>query len=118
MSRADSRYFRTAAKMDEALLALLEQKDLAYITVREICARAGVNRSTFYLHYETVSDLLTESVEYVKHRFLERYPAEVGILPDRLRDCSLRELYLMTPAYLEPWLNFVRDSRRLYRTLM
>ena len=118
MSRADSRYFRTAAKMDEALLALLEQKDLAYITVREICARAGVNRSTFYLHYETVSDLLTESVEYVKRRFLERYPAEVGILPDRLRDCSLRELYLMTPAYLEPWLSFVRDNRRLYRTLM
>ena len=47
--------------MDEALLALLEKKDLPYITVKEICQQAGVNRSTFYLHYETIGDLLAES---------------------------------------------------------
>ena len=33
--------------MDEALLALLEKKEFAYITIRELCAAAGVNRSTF-----------------------------------------------------------------------
>lgn len=38
--------------MDEALLALLEKKEFAYITIRELCAAAGVNRSTFYLHYQ------------------------------------------------------------------
>ena len=31
--------------MDEALLKLLERKDLAYITVKEVCEVAGVNRS-------------------------------------------------------------------------
>ena len=46
--------------MDEAFLALLEKKDFAYITVKEICEAAGVNRSTFYLHYETLADLLAE----------------------------------------------------------
>lgn len=50
--------------MDEAFLTLLDKKDFAYITVKEICEAAGVNRSTFYLHYETVSDLLTESVSF------------------------------------------------------
>ena len=51
MNRAESKYFSTAVRMDEAFLALLEKKEFAYITVKEICEKAGVNRSTFYLHY-------------------------------------------------------------------
>ena len=54
LDRAKSKYFNTAARMDEALIELLEKKDFEYITVKEICEKAGVNRSTFYLHYETV----------------------------------------------------------------
>lgn len=63
MNRAESKYFNTAAKMDEAFLGLLDEKEFQYITVKEICQRAGVHRSTFYLHYETVSDLLDESLQ-------------------------------------------------------
>ena len=57
--------------MDEAFLKLLEEKDFAYITVKEICEKAGVNRSTFYLHYETVNDLLAESTRYIIDQFVE-----------------------------------------------
>ena len=57
MNKSESKYFATAARMDEAFLELIEKKDFAYITVKEICEKAGVNRSTFYLHYETVSDV-------------------------------------------------------------
>ena len=53
MNKAESKYFNTALRMDEALISLLRVKDLEYITVKEICEKAGVNRSTFYLHYET-----------------------------------------------------------------
>ena len=42
--------------MDEAFLTLLAKKDFEYITVKEICEVAEVNRSTLYLHYETMSD--------------------------------------------------------------
>ena len=56
MNKSESRYFTTATKMDEAFLALLAKKDFMYITVKEICEVAEVNRSTFYLHYETMSD--------------------------------------------------------------
>ena len=34
---------------------------VGYITVKEICEKAGVNRSTFYLHYENTTDLLQET---------------------------------------------------------
>ena len=44
MTRSESKYFVTATKMDEAFLRLLEKKDISYITVKEICETAGVNR--------------------------------------------------------------------------
>lgn len=58
MNKNESKYFNTAIKMDQSFLELLEKKDFAYITVKEICHEADVNRSTFYLHYETLDDLL------------------------------------------------------------
>ena len=48
--------------MDEALLCLLEKKEYEFISVKEVCRKAGVNRSTFYLHYEGMDDLLQEAV--------------------------------------------------------
>ena len=65
MNKSESKYFNTAIKMDKAFLALLEEKDFEYITVKELCKRADVNRSTFYLHYENMTDLLAESIEYM-----------------------------------------------------
>ena len=58
MNKSESKYFHTALRMNEALISLLEKKDLEFITVKEICETAGVNRSTFYLHYSDIFDLL------------------------------------------------------------
>ena len=55
--------------MDKALLELLDKKDFEYITIKEICDTAKVNRSTFYLHYENTVDLLKETTEYVIDTF-------------------------------------------------
>ena len=74
MNKSESKYFNTALRLDEALIALLEKKDLQYITVKEICHQAGVNRSTFYLHYETIADLLDETLEMVNQRFRSYFP--------------------------------------------
>lgn len=114
MNKSESKYFNTAARMDEALLALLERKDFAYITVKEICAKAGVNRSTFYLHYETMGDLLTESIQYFTARFMEHMkPVNDGIAA-RLHDCPLNELYLVTPKYLRPYLGYIKEHKCLF----
>ena len=56
MNKAESKYYNTAILMNKALIELLNKKDFEFITVKEICEKAGVNRSTFYLHYETVND--------------------------------------------------------------
>ena len=116
MNKSESKYFNTASKMDEAFLDLLSKKDFAYITVKEICDKAGVNRSTFYLHYETVSDLLSESIEYMNGQFLDYIKHDSQEFVKRLKDCPLDELYLITPEYLNPYLNYIKGNKRLFKT--
>ena len=116
MNRSESKYFATAAKMDEAFLSLLEKKDFEYITVKEICAAAGVNRSTFYLHYETVGDLLAECTKYMNERFLAYMNHDSAEFVSKLNDCPIEELYLVTPEYLTPYLTYIRENQRLFRT--
>ena len=115
-SGAKGRYFDTAARMDEAFLLLLEEKEFAYVTVKEICRRAGVNRSTFYLHYETVDDLLLESVEWMIARFREHMALDAKSVIEGIRTCPLSELSFMTPQYLLPYLSYVEENKRLLLT--
>ena len=74
MNRSESRYFATAARMDEAFLTLLAKKDFEYITVKEICEVAEVNRSTFYLHNERNRRTREDSSDpcHIKKRASER----------------------------------------------
>ena len=118
MDRAESKYSNTARRMDRAFLDLLDRKDFAYITVKELCQAAGVNRSTFYLHYETMGDLLSESVEAIMSEFLDYMQRDTGKFIRKLRDCPREELYLITPEYLTPYLSFIREHQRLMQTAL
>ena len=73
MNKNESKYFNTAILFDEALIYLLEKKDVEYITIKEICTKAGVNRSTFYLHYESISDLIEETMNYINKKFVDYF---------------------------------------------
>lgn len=115
MNKSESKYFATAARMDEAFLELIEKKDFAYITVKEICEKAGVNRSTFYLHYETVGDLLAESAQHIIDEFITYMPHDTVEFLEKLRNRPLKELYLITPEYLSPYLTYIKEHRRVFR---
>lgn len=56
----DLRIAVTKKMIQDALLGLLEKKELEKIKVSELCAASGINRSTFYRHYETLQDVLRE----------------------------------------------------------
>lgn len=97
-------------------MSLLEKKDFSYITVKEICEKAKVNRSTFYLHYETLEDLLSESVEYMNEQFLAYMKQDTNVFMTRILECPLDELYLVTPQYLTPYLKYIKENKRLFLT--
>lgn len=54
----DARAARSSAALREALLRLLERKSFDQITVRDICAEAGVHYATFFRHHPGKEALL------------------------------------------------------------
>lgn len=118
MNKSESKYFNTAQKMDEALFALIERKDFEFITVKDICREAGVNRSTFYLHYETIGDLLDECSEYIMRRFEGYFPSDTKEKMNHIETAPLRELNFISPQYLIPYLEFARDNKRFFHTVL
>lgn len=115
MNKSESKYFNTALLMDQALVELLKEKELAYITVKEICKKAGVNRSTFYLHYETISDLLSEIMEHTMDSFVELFPKKPEDFVTGIAEAELDNLFLITDEYLKPYLEFIRKNQSLYK---
>ena len=115
MNKNESKYFNTAIKMDEALISLLEKKDFAYITIKEICEEAGVNRSTFYLHYENTSDLLKETTRYILDKHFAYYSADTKGISERFETCEPKELIFITSEYIKPYLTFIKENRRIFK---
>lgn len=115
MNKSESKYFNTALLMDEVIIALLKEKDLEYITVKEICKKAGVNRSTFYLHYETIADLVDEAMESIDTRFLSYFAQETKDIWDKINGNELKDLILITQDYLKPYLRFISENKNVYR---
>lgn len=114
-NKSQSKYYATACLMDEALIALLEKKNYDFITVKEICAKAGVHRSTFYLHYETMDDLLSECIEYIGKKVSSKYTQDSVIDKSKIPTCPKEDLLLVTPQYLLPYLAFTKENKRVYK---
>ncbi|MBN2049768.1 MAG: TetR/AcrR family transcriptional regulator [Spirochaetales bacterium] len=86
--KIDPRIRRTRRLLSEALVELCAEKKYSSITVADITRKAGINRATFYLHFEDKDDLLARGFE----GFLE----------------ELGEGFLEQPARMddEEWLRF------------
>ena len=112
MNKSESKYFNTATKMDLALISLLKKKPFEYITVSEICETASVNRSTFYLHYETISDLLDETTRYLLDDFRSYFPTDTIDLVC----CDRNGLVFVCDKYLTPYLTYIKNHKEVFGT--
>ncbi len=112
MKKNESKYFYAAELMNQALLLLLEKKDLEFITVTEITKKAGVNRSTFYLHYDNIYELLEETIENLNKKFINSFALKS--LPEIK---SKNDAFLITNEQLIPYLRFVRQNKRVLKLI-
>lgn len=56
----DRRKRRTKKLLKNAFLHMLKQKDITQISVTSLCEMVDINRTTFYLHYNDIYDLLED----------------------------------------------------------
>lgn len=115
MNKNESKYFNTAILFDEALIYLIEKKDIEYITIKEICNKAGVNRSTFYLHYESINDLVEETMNYIDEKFMDYFNENSKDFIDKIKCSPLEDLKLVEKKYLTPYLTFIKDNKKIFR---
>ena len=105
MNKDESKYFKSAEKMQGALISLLDRKEFEHISIKEICETAGVNRSTFYLHYDNANDLLSETVEAVYKDFFGHFR------PEDTKESGCRQMKLFLPISAASFLAKILEKK-------
>lgn len=71
--KEDPRTTRTRELFKSAVFSLLGKDPiLSNLTVRKVASEAGLNRTTFYLHYQDIQDLLTQITDEILHELSDK----------------------------------------------
>ena len=90
-----------------ALMDLMKEKDsVSKISVRELCETAGLNRSTFYAHYNEPKDLLNE-LEYEILDSTKEHLEKIGAEND-----------IGAHKYILSFLKYIKDNDKPFRSLL
>lgn len=79
--KVDRRVIKTRKQLKKGLAALMKEKSVNQITVKELVEEVDINRSTFYLHFKDIQDLLREIEENMEaqiKRAIEEHPIVSG----------------------------------------
>lgn len=115
MNRSEAKFKNTSAKMNKALITLLETKDFTDITIMDICKLADVNRSTFYAHYNNTYDLLKEAKENLIKNFSNECNFDSPVDLSNMKNLTTEDLNFISPKYLIPYLQYVEKHKRLFK---
>lgn len=98
----DRRIARTQRLLHEALLSLILERGWDAIGVQDICERADVGRSTFYVHFADKEELLLSGFAHLE----QQLRAHVSAAPEEAL------------AFVGPLIEHVAQYQRLYRALV
>ncbi len=120
--RQDIRITRTRSAIKAAFKELAAKTPIDKISVTSITQAAGINRKTFYLHYEAIEALLDDIVSDIMDDFFENYEKTPGEPKDieghayrfflfLSKQDELTEHLVCTPSYYD-------FGKRMYREQM
>lgn len=61
---------------------------------------------------------MEESINYMNEKFLEYFNQNDENIAGRIDVVDLQELYLVTPSYLKPYLEYIKKHQRIFLTAM
>lgn len=112
----DRRIDRTRQSLTEALIDSLKEKPIDKISVKALCDRANINRSTFYLHYNSMQDLYQSTIRAlyleVQHSIEQFVEKDSGWLDMIFYDGEVRL------PIIRHILHFLHDNRELITVLI
>lgn len=114
MDKSETKYYNTSLKMYNALFKLLEEKDFSLINIKELCNEAGINRSTFYSHFDNMNDLLNESKEYVMKKFFNNFEKSDIVMDIPIESSNE---YIIN-EFINPYLIFIKNNKILFKVFV
>lgn len=97
--KEDRRITMTKRMLKDALIEILQEKDIYHVSVRELCDKADVNRTTFYKYYGNQFELLTD---------MERDMLDYLAQTVKKNEEDTEKIVSSACAYLEKNLDFAR----------
>lgn len=93
--------------LEDSFIRLLEKKDIAQISIKEICENADINRATFYAHYSDQNDLLRK----IENKLLENINAHLAGLGAKNTEVS-------DVLIAERIFEYIQENARLCKLLL
>ncbi len=104
-SQVDRRVVRTRRLLRDALIGLLHVRGWDEISVQDICARADVGRSTFYVHFADKEELLLAGFDDLRRMIRGQLAAQSGPGAGPLR-------------FARAMIEHAHENERLFRALV
>lgn len=104
---ADRRIKRTKGNIYSALSSLLFEKNIRNITVKELCEKADVNKSTFYLHFMDIYDC--------KEKWQDEIFEEVL---SKVNSFNIKEITASPETYISAVVNYFNDNISFFERLV
>ncbi len=102
--QTDKRIVKTRRAIRDALMSILEDKPIHDVTIKELSERAGINRKTFYAHYDSIdaviAELEDELVAAMQIFLSEDMIAEAGMGPQYFIQ-FVNSIYMSNPGFFE-----------------
>ena len=105
--KVDHRIRLTKRIILENLVPLMKEHPVSRISIKMLCERAGINRSTFYAHYKDVYDLLDQ----IQKEIIEELSIHIS-------GNAFEEQNKATFKALEQILNFAKSNAELFAVLL
>ncbi|MBO4312642.1 MAG: TetR/AcrR family transcriptional regulator [Desulfovibrionaceae bacterium] len=87
----DLRVQKTIGNINRTFCELLLERDYDQISVTDICARAKIQRKTFYTYYSSVDALLREKLDVMSRGYIQRI--KKYSVPEQIAEIN-REFYI------------------------
>ena len=90
--------------LKSALIELLQKKPLSQLTIKDVCEKADLNRTTFYLHYSHLNDLMLDIEKTAETQIME-YVQSIRAEADKVTHIALL-------------LEYIRENSAIFRVLL
>ena len=103
----NSRSRETIDKIEKAVFDLLRKRRYDDFSIKDICAEAGINRSSFYAHYDDINDLMIKIESNLAKK-----------LQDTLYSINSLVANKLTENPFIAFFNYIKEHRVFYKAFL